>query len=47
MKDDFSTNSHYSSLIHFVLKGGENVPFDFGSERVGEAHKLTLIGARP
>ena len=35
MKDDFTTNSTVTtSLIHFSLKGLENILFENGSERV-------------
>ena len=35
MKDDCATSLRYcTSLIHFTLKGWENVLFELGSERV-------------
>ena len=34
MKDDYTTNSHYTSLVHLSLKGWESVLFELGSERV-------------
>ena len=34
MKDDYTANSHYGSLIHFSFKGWENLHFELGSYRL-------------
>ena len=33
MKDDYTTNSHYLTLMHLILKGWENVLFELESAR--------------
>ena len=40
MKDDYTANSHYPSLIRFALKGWVNVLFELGSERDSADAKL-------
>ena len=45
MKDDSTTNAHYTSPMHFSLKGWENVLFELGSERENtKTVKLLNIG---
>ena len=34
LKDDYTTNSQSTALIHFALKGWENVLFELRSDRV-------------
>ena len=45
MKDDYPTNSHYVSPIHFSLEGWENVLFELRSERVNQTANSEVVPA--
>ena len=50
MKDDYTTNSHYLTYTFLLVKGWENVLFEFGSERVkrqGESYPHTTCCFHP